>query len=518
MKQYILRNKKYLLWSLIFSITAIALNIILSLSMGEFSNNAVKGNINHVLFWASITACSLILSNVFHHLEIRCRKIFSEKCALDVKTDISKSILYNNLYNISDNDFSKFINIFQLDTDMIKEHYFEGIIIIISLSMKIIASSIVLFILSYKLFFSFILISSISIFIIPIFKKKLIERKKEKTSSSSQFIERAKDSILGASDIILFNKQKVFLEELKRSDEKYEEAKTKDGIWTNLINITSLTVGMFAQIICMIIAAYFVARKEISIGVMISSTQLLNFIVPPINSLSSKVAMLKSITELKKYSLDIINKTKEEGKREFVNGDIIYQDFSIKIEDKVLFDHFNYRFEKNKKYVIIGRSGIGKSMLLKSLIKKNNQYNGEIILAGTNIREIYEQDLYHHINYVSMDSYLFNASVDDNISMFDTAVDIRDIKEKLHITAIDYSSDKPLNEVVSSGEKQRILLARSFVRDASIYIFDEPTSNLDPKTAEKVHQMILDLDKTVIVISHNQQEEFLNQFDDILKL
>ncbi len=541
MSLYIRQHIKYFLVSLAMAFVVMGLNILLSLAMGNFSNYAVSGQIKEVIIWACVTVVGVVASNFFQYLEIRYRKKFSKKCVLSLKRDILNYLFFSPLYALKEQDSTRFITIFQVNTEMLKKNYFEGVLILTSLSIKIIGSSIALFLVSYKLLIVFLLISSFSLVITPFFKKKLSIKKKEHTESSNQFMEEMTDRISGLNDIILVGQQRKFLSALYQSDEHYESAKMNDSLWDNIISYVSQTVGMVSQIICMIIAAYFVAKGEILIGTMISATQLLNFIVPPINNFNQRLALLKSVDTVKDEMIPFLQKDSKNEKLSYQNGDIVYHNFGISIDGKVINRDFNYTFERGRKYVVIGESGVGKSLLLKSLIQKYSEYTGDITIDGFDVRLMKKDDFYQHIAYMSQDNHLFDMSVEDNIRLFqdvsvlkplDAIMKALNISNLLNARSdksslLEYSargkgedySEKTLKEMTSDGEKQRICLARSFVRDADIYIFDEPTSNLDPQTTEIVQDMMLGLEnKTVIVISHNHDEKFLKRFDGIVRL
>ncbi|WP_241488884.1 ABC transporter ATP-binding protein, partial [Streptococcus pneumoniae] len=192
------------------------------------------------------------------------------------------------------------------------------------------------------------------------------------------------------------------------------------------------------------------------------------------------------------------------------------------IENRILFDHFSYEFKKGKRYAIIGASGTGKTTLVKLILNyyPKNLYDGEIKINGKQNIDIPSEELYKDIAFVQKNDFLIEGNILENIKL----------ARNLHLTeklrkSLGFNEDflrKNLaqsNKIISEGEKQRIDLARFLVKTYSVYIFDEPTSNLDPIKANEIMDYILSIkDAIVIVITHDQNPEILEEFDHVITL
>lgn len=162
---------------------------------------------------------------------------------------------------------------------------------------------------------------------------------------------------------------------------------------------------------------------------------------------------------------------------------------------------------------IVGESGCGKSTLAGILMKKNENYNGDITIGGIQLSDISESSLMANVAYISHQSYIFKGTVRDNLLM--SAPDASEDKmwdALKRVKLADYIKeqgglDMKLNEQASNlsgGQKQRLSLARALMRDNSIYIFDEATSNIDVESEDAIMSEVYNLakDRTVILISH----------------
>lgn len=162
---------------------------------------------------------------------------------------------------------------------------------------------------------------------------------------------------------------------------------------------------------------------------------------------------------------------------------------------------------------IVGESGCGKSTLAGILMRKNGAYDGNITIGGIQLSDIAESSLMENIAYISHQSYIFKGTVRDNLLMASLDADetaMWNVLERVNLA--DYireqgGLDMKLSEQaanLSGGQRQRLSLARALMRDNSIYIFDEATSNIDVESEDDIMREVHNLakTKTVILISH----------------
>ena len=210
-----------------------------------------------------------------------------------------------------------------------------------------------------------------------------------------------------------------------------------------------------------------------------------------------------------------------------LDGDIKFKNLSYKIGSKYLFNNLNLEIKKGEKILLSGESGSGKSTLLKMLTRYIDVEYNHIKISNIDINHYHLENIRNNITYVTNNEYLFNDTLRNNILLYKECNE-----EKLEeICNICLVNDIIKNNILgyderveengsnfSNGERQRIILARSILRNSSIYIFDEALSGIDINKEKKVLENIFNYlkDKTVIVISHR----FNNKkcFDRVLKL
>ena len=167
----------------------------------------------------------------------------------------------------------------------------------------------------------------------------------------------------------------------------------------------------------------------------------------------------------------------------------------------------NYDFEPGKFYSIIGESGAGKSTLLSLLAGLDSPVEGAILFEGKDIREQgYSYHRMHHISLVFQNYNLIDyLSPLENIRL----VNKNASKDTLLELGLDESQIKRNVLQLSGGQQQRVAIARSLVSEAPVILADEPTGNLDPKTAGDIIELLKSLaektGKCVIVVTHSKE-------------
>lgn len=167
----------------------------------------------------------------------------------------------------------------------------------------------------------------------------------------------------------------------------------------------------------------------------------------------------------------------------------------------------NYNFEPGKFYSIIGESGSGKSTLLSLLAGLDSPVEGAILFEGKDIRE--QGYSYHRMNHISL--VFQNYNLIDYLSPLENIhlVNKKASKDTLLELGLDESQIKRNVLQLSGGQQQRVAIARSLVSEAPVILADEPTGNLDPKTAGDIIELLKSLaektGKCVIVVTHSKE-------------
>lgn len=196
------------------------------------------------------------------------------------------------------------------------------------------------------------------------------------------------------------------------------------------------------------------------------------------------------------------------------DSSIEIRDVSFSYGKRTILDNVSAKLPAKSLTALVGPSGSGKTTLCKLLARFWDVNEGSISLGGTDIRDYKLDELMSHISFVFQDVYLFNDTVENNIKFGTPEASREEVieaakKAMCHdfIEGLEDGYDTIIGEggaSLSGGEKQRISIARSLLKDAGIVIFDEATANVDPENENKLQAAIESLteDKTVIMIAH----------------
>lgn len=188
-------------------------------------------------------------------------------------------------------------------------------------------------------------------------------------------------------------------------------------------------------------------------------------------------------------------------------------DFSYPKRDKMIFENLNLHFEDEKIVGLVGESGSGKSTLMKIVMKWYMAKSGKISLNEEDILEIDSRKLQEKIAYIPQFPQIFSQTIRENLVLGNDKItdeEILEIAEKCRLKDVILSTENGLDTkinsekvIFSSGEMQRLELMRALLKRADVYIFDEPTSNLDTLNESIILNLIKENCKgMVFLISH----------------
>lgn len=314
---------------------------------------------------------------------------------------------------------------------------------------------------------------------------------------------------------VLDKSQNIYQEKLKSS--------MVLGMWEGLALFAGALSGNIMSLVTLGLGAYFVLNGEATVGSLIMIVQLLNYIVNPVTKFPVAIAGVgQAVSSAERIGkIYGLSTEKKNNKSQSANvNELSVRNLSFSYDDKKdgescdLLHNLNLTFSKGEVTGIVGKSGSGKSTLLKLLIGLYEPQSGTIELH-TEQGTIDGGQVTEQVAYVPPDDYLFSGTILENIMMSENKPQM----EKINMAAsdaniLDYIKSLPdgfdtlLGEngnTLSSGQAQRIAIARAIYKSRPVIVFDEPTANLDVDSIEKFHMAVhkLALHKICIVVTHD---------------
>ncbi|HHX30784.1 MAG TPA: ATP-binding cassette domain-containing protein, partial [Clostridiaceae bacterium] len=210
-----------------------------------------------------------------------------------------------------------------------------------------------------------------------------------------------------------------------------------------------------------------------------------------------------------------------------LNYSLEVRDLNFAYDNRSILQKLSFSVEAGEKILLKGASGSGKTTLLNLLAGVYTDYSGSITYDGQELRDIALPSLNEGIAEIYQDVFLFEDSLQNNITLFsdypqseiDRAVRQAGLSEL--IEQLPQGLSTPLTENgknLSGGERQRIAIARAIIKGTRVLLADEATSSLDEALGRQIEATLLDLDATVIAISHRRYEGVTDRYDKVLEI
>ena len=345
---------------------------------------------------------------------------------------------------------------------------------------------------------------------------------KEKMEASAQLTSYLVESLNGIETIKSFNAEAQANQHTEKQFIKVLKTVFKGGSLSNLAKALNELVSMVGRLAVLWLGAVEVMEGRMSLGQLFTYYYLLDFFLDPIGSLIGLQTGLQTAIVAANRLGEILSlvpeKDEDEQKKitpDAFNGRIQIKgvDFRYGMRELVL-KNINLQAEPGEKIALVGESGSGKTTLAKLVMNFYQWEKGEISIDKYNIKDINRERLRDRIAYISQESFLFSATIKENLALGNNSLRFEEVVEAARMAQADeFINDLPLryNTLLtenggnlSGGQRQRLAIARAILKKPDILIMDEATSNLDSITEKAIEKTVNEWckDITTIIIAH----------------
>lgn len=329
------------------------------------------------------------------------------------------------------------------------------------------------------------------------------------------------DSIKGIKDIVLNNSGESRKAEVnRRSDVLLAETKKMKNDITKASAATELTVSLVI-IAALAVGIILVGKGGLSLGRMVIGVTAVFGSFGPVIAISALSGNLTQPFASGDRVLDLLSEkpavepVKNGEKFSFDRLEVSDMSFSYDKKNNVLSD-ICLNAKKGEIVGIVGESGCGKSTLLKLLLRFWQKDSGTIGYNGIDIDRIDEASLLDNVTMVSQVTYLFDETIEENLRIANPSASQTEIENACKMASVhDFIMTLPdgyktkvgaLGDNLSAGEKQRLGLARAFLRGSSLILLDEPTSNVDSINEGIILKALRQQkqNRSIILVSHRE--------------
>lgn len=532
MYKYLLRHKLLFALNIIFTIADSAINVAMALVLKLIVDAGSSGSMRDLKHAVIFFLIYILISITVWMAAKVLKACLLKKSLADLKNQIFTKIIYRNINTFNEENSAKNISLLTNDINILEQDYYTNLFDLFSNLVAFIIATIAMIRLNiYATIFVFAM--GLITIGIPIISGKTLSRYRNAYSEAiGLFTVKIKDIFSGFEVVKGFNIEKRILEDYRISNEGAELSKYRYNVFAGAIDSLATACGFIIFLGTMSINAYFVINGKMTIGLMLAITQLMNNIVNPLVSLSSRLNKLKSVKLIEDKINDILLKHDEidEGiSKKTFDDRLRFYDVSFSYDgEKAVLKDVNFTIKKGRKYAIVGNSGGGKSTILKLLLRYYENHSGNIFIDGIDNRSIKAEDLYRLVSIIHQNIYMFDSSIRDNLTLFEdysdeaieNAIDLSGLRALIKSLSDGINSSVGENGCnLSGGEKQRIAIARAIIKNTPILVIDEATSSLDNETSYNIENSILNIPElTCLVVTHKLNEEILKKYDSIFVL
>ena len=409
------------------------------------------------------------------------------------------------------------------DADTIKSIFTSiALSLVMDISMAVI-TGIILFRMNAMLFSISLFMALVSILLVLVYKQPYKKINEESMAQSAALNSQMIESLRGIETVKCNANEQTELDNLEREYMK----SLKISLRSSRISTTQGLISSFISTGFSMLTTYVgisqVLNGEMTLGGFMAFSTLSGYFTSPLSNLiglqmqiqEASISM-KRLTEIMDYPAE--NETAEgmeQSEMEKVEGDIEFKDVTFRYGNRApALDHVSFTIPAGKKVALVGSSGSGKSTITKLLLKYYDPEDGEIDVNGVNLAEYSNHSVRRAIAYVPQNVELFSKTIYDNIRISRMDATLDEVKEAAKkADAHEFIRHLPLQyntyleeagNGLSGGEKQRIALARAFLKDSNLYILDESTSNLDFATETLIFNMIYEqlADRSMLIVAH----------------
>ena len=460
----------------------------------------------------------------------------SKKSQTIVVRDIEKDMrdqLMHKLFYISANQFEKkglayYLSKFTTDINIILNDGVNNVYGMIMQAVFVVVAVIYLLCVEPFILLIVVAVSMVQFGVPGILKKKIASSRKEYTEALEVYLDGIKSDLGGHKVIRTFDAVKQILgKQQKRSDFvcRKNEYSSQTLYWAQAL-ASFVNNGAFLIVLgsCM----FFAVAGRITVGEIVAITNMMNFVLTPCRAISNGMIQLKSMEKVTAELEALLEQESENDHKENLEEniqEICLDNVDQKISENFSLDKLTLTFEKGKKYAIVGKSGSGKSSIIKLLTEYGADYTGRVMINGHELSGLNKEGIMHISPVCYQQTYIFNDTVFNNVALYqnyskDEVIEalqkagIYDTIQKLPEGVDEKIQENGIN--FSGGELQRIALARLFLRNKAMTFLDEITSGLDNATAYEIEKRLLDEDMTIINITHRYNKALMQKYNEII--
>lgn len=449
-------------------------------------------------------------------------EVLKNKIRYSLNQNLYQSYASRNIESFQKKDSSEILNEFNNEVNVVIDNYVSSKLNVFSLTISLILGSLYIANLSVEILIFLLFCAFITIFINSIFKNHLKKNQMNYLDSMKQWLCSIKNLCRCFNDIKILNLEKVFCDDLDIENKNLEQSTLKNNGFIKILTSINSFISQAMFFLTLLFGIVLIHYNRLTVGQLLGIAQASNMVIMPIVNYANLRNMIQSSKPVLQNLLDnsICYEENEPIVFDEQIHDIKIKHLSYSYGARLILDLNNLVIDQGKKYLVIGKSGDGKSTFL-DILTKQKKVDG-IYVNDKNLKDVQFSTYADKFSYVNQNNDLLPFSFEQNITL-GRKMSKYSLKELVTIFNLESIFDKERDNLdfehlnLSGGEKQRICLARAMYRNKKWLFLDEAFSAIDKTNSDRIHQFILsNPDLTVLSIEHKVTKETVSLYDKVL--
>ncbi|MFR1112881.1 MAG: ABC transporter ATP-binding protein [Blautia sp.] len=458
---------------------------------------------------------------LFYTLQSYLMSSFAEKLSLRLRTEISAKLNRLPLAFFDRTKTGTVLSRTVNDLDKMSEALQTGLLKLFTAAGLVAGSLVMMFRFSIVLTLIFLVFTGISLAVTNLFSLRTLKYAAIRQQCVGNVTAHVEEAYSGRTVIKAFCQEEYSSRSMYQATEELAQSTAKVEFIINAINPAIRLINRFGQVLIAVLGGKLLLEGRLTVGVFQAFFQYVNQASEPltevaymVNSMQSALASLEriyAILDEEEMSRDPALSSAVTGARGAVEFHDVHFGYS---PDNPLMQGIHFSIEPGQKVAIVGNTGAGKTTLVNLLMRFYEVNSGQILLDGTDTRELSRAGLRSNFGMVLQDTWLFDGTIAENIAYSKPDATREEIIAAAKAARVDFfvrtmsqGYDTPLSddaENISVGQRQLLTIARVFLCDPAVIILDEATSSVDTRTEIEINKAMKSLmkNRTSFVIAH----------------